>query len=203
LEKTIFSKYIGVKYHFFLNWLRLTNFFIPRSLKTTRNNPTSSHNGTIKNVFFTKPPFLSITSNETVQNSKSKPKNFHSCVPLLQKPHHPPFFCVIPLLRVISPELQGAATVYPSPLQQVEYLCMQLTQSEPIISPLPFILPVCSCTALIQHCLENYKPPPPLPKPVAPPLWLSAKDKPQQPRQQAGRKLRLDERRRVARRGKN
>jgi hypothetical protein len=33
-------------------------------------------------LFFTKPSYLSITGNETVQNSKSKPKNSHSCVPL-------------------------------------------------------------------------------------------------------------------------
>jgi hypothetical protein len=33
-------------------------------------------------VIFTKPSYLSITRNGTVQNSKLKPKNYHPCVPL-------------------------------------------------------------------------------------------------------------------------
>ncbi len=57
------------------------NFFVPRSLKTTRKNRTSPNTGTIKK-FFHKTYFLSITNNEKVQISKSKPKKSQSCVPL-------------------------------------------------------------------------------------------------------------------------
>ncbi len=51
----------------------LKNFFIPRSLKTTRNNRSSPHIGPIKKNF-PKSYYFCITNNETVQNSKSKPK---------------------------------------------------------------------------------------------------------------------------------
>ncbi len=45
---------------------RLETIFIPLSLKTTRNNPTSPHNGPIK-IFFTKP--LCIFKNNKQWNS--------------------------------------------------------------------------------------------------------------------------------------
>ncbi len=65
----------------------LEKIFIPRSLKTTRNNCSSSHIGPIKKNF---PEnlivFLCITNNEIVEKSKSKPKKFSflcTCKPLL------------------------------------------------------------------------------------------------------------------------
>jgi hypothetical protein len=54
----------------------LENFFVPNSLKTTRNNRRSPHNGPIKNFFLLKSYYLCITNIVTVQNSKSKPKKF-------------------------------------------------------------------------------------------------------------------------------
>jgi hypothetical protein len=54
----------------------LENLFIPRSLKTTRNNRSSPHNGLIKKFFSLKSYYLCITNTEIVQNSKSKPNKF-------------------------------------------------------------------------------------------------------------------------------
>ncbi len=73
LEKLFLANIKG-SYMIFLP--RLKTIFIPHSLKTTRNNPTSPHDGPIKKLFFTKTLYISITSNETVQNSKSKSKKF-------------------------------------------------------------------------------------------------------------------------------
>jgi hypothetical protein len=77
LAKNIFIKYEGVIYDskkkIFVP--RFKTIFIPRSLKTTRNNPISPHNGPIKNCFL-QTSYLSRASNETVQNSKSKTKEF-------------------------------------------------------------------------------------------------------------------------------
>ncbi len=58
----------------FLAYLEI--FFIPRSLKTTRNNHSFPHNGPIKKFFSLKSYFLGKTNTEIVQNSKSKPKKF-------------------------------------------------------------------------------------------------------------------------------
>jgi hypothetical protein len=63
-------------------WPILTIFFVPRSLKTTRNNLSSPHNGPIKQMFCPKSYYLCITNNEIGQNSKSEPKTSHSCVAL-------------------------------------------------------------------------------------------------------------------------
>jgi hypothetical protein len=54
----------------------LKTIFVPRSLKTKRNNPTSHHKCPNQKLFFSKPSYLSITSKETVKNSKSKSKKF-------------------------------------------------------------------------------------------------------------------------------
>ena len=63
-----------LKIKFFLAYLE--KFFIPRSLKTTRNNRSSPHNGPITNFFSLKSYYFCITNIEIVQNSKAKPKNF-------------------------------------------------------------------------------------------------------------------------------
>jgi hypothetical protein len=52
----------------------LNTLLIPRSLKPTWNNPTSPPKWPNKKFIFTEPSYLSIISNETVQNSKLKPK---------------------------------------------------------------------------------------------------------------------------------
>jgi hypothetical protein len=69
-------------YDFKKIWPILKFFFIPRSLRTTRNNRSSPHNGPIKKKFSLKSYYLCITNIEIVQNSKSKPKKSHYCVPL-------------------------------------------------------------------------------------------------------------------------
>ncbi len=51
-------------------------FFIPRSLKTTRNNRSSPHNGPIKKLYSPKSYYFCITNNEIIQNSKVKQKKF-------------------------------------------------------------------------------------------------------------------------------
>ncbi len=66
------------KKKFGLSWKFL---FIPRSLKTTRNDRSSPHKGPNKKIS-PKSHYLFITNNEIVQNSKSKPKNSYCCVPL-------------------------------------------------------------------------------------------------------------------------
>jgi hypothetical protein len=77
LGKSIISKYKRVIYDLKNKkiFAYLEKFFVPLSLTTTRNNPTSPQNGPIK-IFFTKSLYLSITNNEIAQNSKSKPKKF-------------------------------------------------------------------------------------------------------------------------------
>jgi hypothetical protein len=57
-------------------WPILKFFFVPRSLKTTRNYCSFPHNGSINKKISPKSYCLCITSNEIVQNSKSKPKQF-------------------------------------------------------------------------------------------------------------------------------
>jgi hypothetical protein len=69
------SKYLRVIYDKKKNLAYLAIFFIPRSLKTTRNNRSSPQNGPIIN-FSLKSYYLCITNTEIVQNSKSKPKKF-------------------------------------------------------------------------------------------------------------------------------
>ncbi len=59
----------------------LESFFVPLSLKTPRNNPTSPHNGPIKILFY-KILIFQHTNNDAIQNSKSEPKNSHYSVTL-------------------------------------------------------------------------------------------------------------------------
>ncbi len=54
-------------------WPTLKLFFIPRSLKTTRNNRSSPHNGPIK-IFLMKSYYLCITNIEIVQKVKIEAK---------------------------------------------------------------------------------------------------------------------------------
>jgi hypothetical protein len=68
----------------FLKLAYLKKIFVPLSLKTTGTIETTVTPSIMaqSKIVVTKPQYISITNHEIVKNSKSEPKNSHSCVPL-------------------------------------------------------------------------------------------------------------------------
>jgi hypothetical protein len=82
-KKLLFANIKGSYMIFFFYLPSLKILFVPLSLQTMRNNGASSIMG--QSIFFTKPEYLSITNNVTVQNSKLEPNSLILVYPQVMK----------------------------------------------------------------------------------------------------------------------